>query len=66
MDELSLSGMFLNEAIETLRENGITEYEVVVTGPPKLTDRTPDLNSRVLLADISRTPVRILVCKPEM
>lgn len=65
MDELSLSGMFLDEAEEALRENGITEYEVVVTGPPKLSDRTADSGSRVLLADFSRTPVKILVCKPE-
>lgn len=61
---LSLTGMLLSQAREILALEGISEYEVVVTGPPRLTDRTVEDHFRVLRVHWDLSPVQVLVCKP--
>lgn len=61
---LSLTGMLFSEARESLALEGIFEYEVVVTGPPRLTDRTVEDHFRVLRVQWDLSPIQVLVCKP--
>lgn len=63
-DSLNLTGMKLDEAKEILRNKGINEYELVVTGPPRLSNRVIQDEMRVLLVQWDQIPVKVLVCAP--
>ena len=63
MNATDYTGMFLWEVREALYREGITEYNVVVTGPPRLSDRTVDNNLRVILIYPDKSPVMVLVCR---
>jgi len=63
MNATDYTGMFLWEVREALYLEGITEYNVVVTGPPRLSDRTVDNNLRVILIYPDKSPVMVLVCR---
>lgn len=57
------AGMYLWEAKKALHNEGVTNYVIVVTAPPRQTDREPDDNDRVLFVDFETNPPRVLVCK---
>lgn len=62
MNELALTGMLLSEAKEILEKQEIHEYKVVVTAPPRQSDRTARDDFRVLMVDWEKSPVQLLVC----
>ncbi|MDD4295476.1 MAG: hypothetical protein PHC69_00770 [Ruminiclostridium sp.] len=70
MDCLYLTGMLVKEAKEVLRIEGILNYDIVLTSPPRLSDRGYSDDSRVILVrqndlDESGDPrLEILVCNP--
>ena len=64
MDELLLTGMTLEDARIALKEKGITEYEVVVTCPPRSAGLKAEDDFRVLLVNPNDSPMTVLVCKP--
>lgn len=64
MDALLLTGMTLKEAKAVLQQKGITDYEIVITGPPRCKITDADDNFRVLMVYQDHLPIKILVCKP--
>ncbi|HEY8422110.1 MAG TPA: hypothetical protein VIL05_10270 [Thermoclostridium sp.] len=64
MDELCLTGMTLKEAKNVLFQQGISEYKVAVTSPPRCKNEVIDDDFRVLLVYPDHSPITILVCKP--
>jgi hypothetical protein len=63
MSELDFTGMLLSEAKEALAQRGIHDYSIVVTAPPRQTDRTVRDDFRVLMVYWDKSPVQLLVCK---
>ncbi|NLG87874.1 MAG: hypothetical protein GX494_01445 [Clostridiaceae bacterium] len=63
MNTDKFTGMYLWEVKEALHNEGITNYSIVVTAPPRQTDREPDDYDRVISVDLNINPPRILVCK---
>ncbi|MDI9483478.1 MAG: hypothetical protein QM315_09890 [Bacillota bacterium] len=57
------TGMYLLEAKEALHNEGVTNYRIVVTAPPRQTDREPDDYDRVISVDLKADPPQVLVCK---
>ena len=70
MDCLCLTGMLVKEAKEALSNDGILDYDIVLTSPPRLSDKGYSDDSRVILVrqndlDESGDPrLEILVCNP--
>lgn len=62
MNKLSLTGMLLSEAKEALAQKGITDFKVIVTTPPRVTEKIAREDSRVLLVYWDRSPIELLVC----
>lgn len=62
MNELDLTGMLLSEAKTVLAQKGIHDYKVVVTAPPRQSDRTVRDDFRVLMIYWNKSPVELLVC----
>ncbi len=62
MNELDLTGMLLSEAKTVLAQKGIHDYKVVVTAPPRQSDRTVRDDFRVLMIYWDKSPVELLVC----
>lgn len=62
LNALALSGMLLDEAKMVLEQEGVSEFEVIVTGPPRLSDRTIHDDFRVMLVHWERHPIQVLVC----
>ena len=63
MNTDKFAGMYLWEAKKALYEDGITDCRIVVTAPPRQTDREPDDCDRVISVDLDINPPSILVCK---
>lgn len=63
MNTDKFAGMYLWEAKKALYEDGITDCRIVVTAPPRQTDREPDDYDRVILVDLKTNPPQVLVCK---
>jgi len=62
MNELDLTGMLLWEAKEVLARQGIQDFKVVVTAPPRQTERAVRDDFRVLLVNHEKSPIELLVC----
>ncbi|MBP7176740.1 MAG: hypothetical protein KBA53_11100 [Thermoclostridium sp.] len=62
MNELDLTGMLLSEAKEALAHQGIQDYKIVVTAPPRQTDRAVRDDFRVLLVNHEKASIELLVC----
>jgi hypothetical protein len=62
MNELDLTGMLLSEAKEALARQGIQDFEVIVTTPPRQADKTIHDNCRVLMVFWAKSPIELLVC----
>ena len=63
MTPLSLTGMRLKEAKKALEKEGISDYQIVVTGPPRLLDRTINDDLRVVIVNMKAAPIQVIVCK---
>jgi len=66
MNHLYLTGMLLKEAKEVLKNEGILDYEIILTSAPRLSNRDYSDNSRVIMTkwDDSISRLKILVCNP--
>lgn len=62
MNGLDFTGMLLSEAKEALAHLGIDDYRVVVTAPPRQSDRSVRDDFRVLMVYWEKSPVELLVC----
>lgn len=66
MDHLFLTGMLLKEAKDVLSREGILNYDIVLTSPPRLSDRGYNDDSRVIMTkwDNDDSRLKVLVCNP--
>ena len=63
MSGLDLTGVLLSEAKEALAKQGVHDYTVTVTAPPRQSDRTVQDDFRVLMVYWEKSPVELLVCR---
>ncbi|AGC68358.1 hypothetical protein Cst_c13670 [Thermoclostridium stercorarium subsp. stercorarium DSM 8532] len=61
MDEMFLIGMTLKDAKEVLKNDGINEYRVVVTAPPRRRNAVVNDNFRVLMVYPEYSPFTLIV-----
>ncbi|HCS72388.1 MAG TPA: hypothetical protein DIW17_00735 [Clostridiales bacterium] len=72
MDCLCLTGMLVKEAKEALSSEGILDYDIALTSPPRLSDRGYSDDSRVILvrqgdSNESGNPrLKVMVCNPKI
>lgn len=62
MEPLHLTGMLLKEAKNVLSSEGILDYDIVLTSPPRLSGMGYSDESRVVLARLNDSRLQVLVC----
>lgn len=67
MDDFSLTGMLLKEAKGVLSSEGILDYDIILTSPPRLSGSGYSDASRVILVKQDKSNdsrLKVLVCNP--